>query len=281
MGTRQDYEFLFVVDGVTVDNDSAVTTITDTFDGILSCSRGLHRLAISGPGANAIGAFRDLRDRLRQAIPALRILRSDPDLVGVSDIAERTNHSRQNVQQWVNGERNATRPFPSPEGSVGRSLAWRWAEVNEWLRPLGLDDQSPRPTRDECVFIDAELITALIASKASRQAQQQIATLTGSLQDYLDTGEPRSRASVSQHSAEAHQALIARIPVITGVGLDGWFTRVESGPAFPRLQERADWLADEHGLANSIAVAIVTEYERRQRLRGEKISDSVASKPAR
>lgn len=48
----------------------------------------------------------------------------------MSDIAERTGRTRQNVQQWVK---------PPPEGSAGRSLAWRWAEVNAWLNVHAAD----------------------------------------------------------------------------------------------------------------------------------------------
>src|SRR6185437_13217284 len=46
-----------------------------------------------------------------------------------------------------------------------------------------------------------------------------------------------------------------------------WFRRLESGPAFARCDERAYWLADEHGLTHGYASAIVHEYERQRRLR--------------
>ncbi len=43
--------------------------------------------------------------------------------------------------------------------------------------------------------------------------------------------------------------------------------RVESGPAFLRCEERAQWLADEHGISHGYANAIVHEYELRRRIR--------------
>jgi predicted DNA-binding transcriptional regulator AlpA len=95
------------------------------------------------------------------------VLRLDPDLVGISDIADRAGHSRQNVQQWASGERNAGRPFPPPEGAAGRSLVWRWAEVNAWLKPLGLDDRATRPTREESLFIDVALVQGMRSSARS------------------------------------------------------------------------------------------------------------------
>jgi len=70
------------------------------------------------------------------------------------------------------------------------------------------------------------------------------------------------------HSPELHKNLIARIPDVTGRDLPEWFRSLESGPAFLRCDERAAWLADEHGLSHGYARAIVHEYEtvRRSRL---------------
>jgi hypothetical protein len=96
--------------------------------------------------------------RLTAALPALRVCHLDPDLVGIPDIAQRTGHSRQNVLQWVNGERNGSRRFPAPEGAAGRSLVWRWVDVNGWLTPLGLGDGAVRPTRAETALIDVMLL---------------------------------------------------------------------------------------------------------------------------
>jgi hypothetical protein len=69
------------------------------------------------------------------------------------------------------------------------------------------------------------------------------------------------------HSPDTHKSLIARIPSVTGQTLSEWFTRLESGPAFFRREERANWLADEHGICDHYAVAIVREYEIQRRLR--------------
>jgi hypothetical protein len=63
------------------------------------------------------------------------------------------------------------------------------------------------------------------------------------------------------HSPEMHKNLIARIPVVTGRDLREWFSSLESGPAFLRCAERAQWLAEEHGLTHGYASAIVHEYE--------------------
>jgi predicted DNA-binding transcriptional regulator AlpA len=155
---EKEYEFLFVVDGLSMDDDEAVAVLTDSFDAVLSWNRGRYRLAVSGEGADPLDALGRLLSHISVALPGLRILRLDSDLVGISDIAQRIGHSRQNVQQWVNGERNGSRPFPPPEGCAGRSLVWRWADVNGWLTPLGLGDEAARPSREESVRIDVMLL---------------------------------------------------------------------------------------------------------------------------
>ena len=63
------------------------------------------------------------------------------------------------------------------------------------------------------------------------------------------------------HSPDMHKSLIARIPLQTGHELAEWFSHLESGPAFARREERANWLADEHGICDRYAAAIVHEWE--------------------
>ena len=72
------------------------------------------------------------------------------------------------------------------------------------------------------------------------------------------------------HSPDLHKSLIARIPFQTGRELVEWFAHLESGPAFLRREERVNWLADEHGICDRYAAAIVHEWEvlRRRRLSG-------------
>ncbi|GAB3170516.1 helix-turn-helix transcriptional regulator [Streptomyces incanus] len=150
-----EYEFHFVVDGISVDDDEAVGMVHDTFGGLLTYHRGRHFLDIAESGANAIDAAHRIVVRLRKSLPGLRLLRTDPDLVGVSDIAERVERSRQNVQQWVNGERRQDKlPFPDPEGVAGRSPVWRWGDVNAWLAQFGEGDGVHTPTREEALTID-------------------------------------------------------------------------------------------------------------------------------
>ncbi|GGP12099.1 DUF4287 domain-containing protein [Nonomuraea glycinis] len=69
------------------------------------------------------------------------------------------------------------------------------------------------------------------------------------------------------HSMETQTKLIARVPTITGRELPEWFLAIDNGPSFLRCDERANWLADEHGLTHGYAAAIVHEHERFRRNR--------------
>ncbi len=146
-----EYEFIFVVDGISVDDGESVKILFDKYDAMIASHHGQSILAISRDGENSLAVAQSLIGDLRADLPGIRILRLDADLVGVSDIAARTGRTRQNVAQWVSGERGA---FPPAEGAVGRSQVWRWSEVNRWLEGIGLGDGAVRPSRDESLMID-------------------------------------------------------------------------------------------------------------------------------
>ena len=67
------------------------------------------------------------------------------------------------------------------------------------------------------------------------------------------------------HSSELQTKLLARVPTVTGRDLPEWFKTLDNGPAFLRCEERANWLAEEHGLSHGYAAAIVREHERHRR----------------
>lgn len=242
--SEQEYEFLFVVEGVSTD-DPAVAVLVDRFDAVLSWNSGLHRLAVSGAGRGAVDATEQLVRALTSAIPALRILRLDEDLVGVSDIAERTGRTRQNVQQWVNGERWTSRKFPLPVASVGRSLAWRWADVNEWLMAMGADDREHRPTREDFVMINAALMEWNARADIDAQASGT-----------------HSRRNTYDTEFEIHSKLIASIPRVTGHDLTEWLEILESHSDWMGMPPE-DELVQFSELPYTYALAIVREYEAR------------------
>ncbi|WP_159941882.1 MULTISPECIES: AlpA family transcriptional regulator [unclassified Nocardiopsis] len=155
-----EYEFVFVTDGISLDDHDAVRVLSDGFDALVSSWNGTVRVSVAAPGPDAVSAARTLLERLHAALPGVRLVRLDREFVGVSDIAERTGRTRQNVTQWIRGQRRDGVPFPAPEATVGRSQVWLWSEVNAWLRGIGLDDGELRPTRAEMTEIDWLLQTS-------------------------------------------------------------------------------------------------------------------------
>ncbi|MFF7457369.1 helix-turn-helix transcriptional regulator [Kitasatospora sp. NPDC008115] len=163
MGPLSTYELTFVVSGATVDDVHIVDALEDQFDAMLFLGAGVNLLTVAADGAGAVDAAMRIANEIAQAVPGLRLERLDRGLVGVPEIAERSGRSRQNVTQWANGERQATaESFPLPEGTAGRSRAWLWSEVNEWLRHLGLDDGFTYPTRAEMNVIDHLLASPMV-----------------------------------------------------------------------------------------------------------------------
>jgi hypothetical protein len=73
------------------------------------------------------------------------VIELDLELVGVTDIANRVDVTREAVRLWVKGARGPG-DFPECVGSIGGGergsrQIWPWSEVNEWLeRNLGLGD---------------------------------------------------------------------------------------------------------------------------------------------
>jgi hypothetical protein len=148
-------DFVILVDGLSLDDDDVIGTLAEDFDAVASEHHGTMRLAVTAEGIDPLNAFSGLLVRLAQRLPDVHVLRLDPDLVNVTDIAERVGRSRQNVQQWIDGDRLAgSPPFPKPEGTAGRSRIWRWNDVHEWLHPLGLTELENLPSRDDSLVID-------------------------------------------------------------------------------------------------------------------------------
>jgi len=52
--------------------------------------------------------------------------------VWAAEIAERTERSRQNVDQLIKGQRGPG-DFPAPASHATRNPLWRWSEVEAWF----------------------------------------------------------------------------------------------------------------------------------------------------
>src|SRR5690242_11076079 len=99
-----ELEVTFVVSGATVDDDDAVDAL-EAIDAMLFRGAGVDLLTMTATGDNPVIAARTAAVQAISLVPRLRVHRVDRDLVGVQEIADRTGRSRQNVSQWIKGER--------------------------------------------------------------------------------------------------------------------------------------------------------------------------------
>ncbi|HMH91056.1 MAG TPA: hypothetical protein VK586_08230, partial [Streptosporangiaceae bacterium] len=148
-----------------------VRVLAEDLDATLARGAGVNLLLITSDGIDALHAARNAIASAESLIPQIKFLYLDRDLVGISEIAERTGRSRQNVAQWVRGERHATasEPFPRVEGVVGRARIWLWSEVNAWVRMLGFGDEIASPRGRDITNIDFLILHKdFLASNRSR-----------------------------------------------------------------------------------------------------------------
>ncbi|MDP9848680.1 helix-turn-helix transcriptional regulator [Streptosporangium lutulentum] len=153
-----EYEFRFVVTGASVDDVGIVDLLCRDLDAMLFRGGGVDLLDIAMNGENVLEAAMAAARTVVELVPSMRLLHLHRDLVGIPEIAERVGVTRQNVHQWVNGERrNDASPFPSPEGTAGRASVWLWVEVNNWLKQHRMGDEVNLPNRYEMSDIDSAL----------------------------------------------------------------------------------------------------------------------------
>jgi hypothetical protein len=129
----------------------------DRFDGDFGSAAG--RLTASVVEQDELGTALSAAKTAAMRLEAVGMhpIAVDLDLVSVSDIADRVGRSRQNVRQWVTGERRVG-GFPAPLGTPGGVRVWDWGSVNLWLRQFeGLGDEDQPLTREEAVLVDAWL----------------------------------------------------------------------------------------------------------------------------
>jgi hypothetical protein len=173
-----EYEYTFVVGGIDVDDIDVVDSLYAELEASLSLAGGVPLLSIAAEGFGAVDAAIKAARSIERVVPGLRVVRMDRDLVGVPEIAERAEVTRQAVHQWIDGARHADLPpFPATEGVVGRQQVWLWSDVNDWLAQLGKDDRLIHPSRAKMAEIDAAL-GAGIAHLAAPALQQWL-ELTG------------------------------------------------------------------------------------------------------
>jgi hypothetical protein len=144
------FAFSATVTGLDLDSPTQLDSLfTETMlilpaevDGVTSLSVELD--AASGEDAlTAFTAFLSSTD--------VTLVRVDPDLVNVPEIAIRLGVSRETVRLWAAGARGDAH-FPIHRTVVGSQKVWPWADVHAWALVQGrLDPDEPAPLDSACV----------------------------------------------------------------------------------------------------------------------------------
>jgi predicted DNA-binding transcriptional regulator AlpA len=94
---------------------------------------GMLALDFTREAPSADAAVKSAIKQVHRAVPRAKLVAITPDLVSVSDIAELTGVTRQNIHKYVAGEiHTLTVPFPAPIYTGTPSL-WRLSDVAPWL----------------------------------------------------------------------------------------------------------------------------------------------------
>jgi hypothetical protein len=134
------YRIPLRVGNVHFDDDATVAQIGDRLaDLAWSEVDGVVIATFYGDCDDPVGMSVQTARRIKNALPDADVHEVDPDLVGVSDIAQRVGVSREAVRLWAEGKR-AGGTFPPSIGAVagggnrGSIRVWRWPDVEVWLR---------------------------------------------------------------------------------------------------------------------------------------------------
>ncbi|MBI9113624.1 helix-turn-helix transcriptional regulator [Sanguibacter suaedae] len=133
--------------------------VADAMDAVIATHSGVTLLTVEIGADGCVEAARSAIAELRSlGAPPVRLV---DDLVTRSQIADRTGVTRQAVNLWVNGQRQAGTVFPAPFVLAGGGL-WLWGEVVEALRARGteIDDGVAFPTRRDSQIIGGMLATS-------------------------------------------------------------------------------------------------------------------------
>ncbi|MEU7630978.1 hypothetical protein AB0C34_13475 [Nocardia sp. NPDC049220] len=134
-----NFEFMFVVEGITDAFDPRVEGVEEHLDCVMERHGELTLMTVTTPGTSAYTAGVHAARVLEAA--GIDVVRAYADLVTRQDIADRAEVTRQAVGNWVRGERCGNHPFPTPTNLAAGGL-WLWRDVNTWLAARGLEHDS-------------------------------------------------------------------------------------------------------------------------------------------
>ncbi|WP_340150004.1 hypothetical protein [uncultured Sneathiella sp.] len=127
------FEFAIVAFGQSIEDDEFLNAVFEAGcdDATLSFQKGVIVAEFAREAESFAKAIASACHQLRQT--GVKIERIEPDyLVSLSEIAERSNLSRQRISLYAKGERLEEFPHPTVKFTSNHPL-WDWYQVAEWL----------------------------------------------------------------------------------------------------------------------------------------------------
>lgn len=131
----ESYSISVVVAGFDLDSEEQNAGLDClAYPAVVGRSGGLTVVDADLPASSGVDAFLQVSSDLRSI--GVTVERIDPDLVPISEIAERMDVSRETARLWTSGKRRSG--FPQHYCTAGDLRLWRWADVREWAASEGL-----------------------------------------------------------------------------------------------------------------------------------------------
>lgn len=161
----ETFRYTLIIEGIDLESDEPLDKLAGLeFDATLARQGGVTTASITIESAS--GAWPALCGGvagLESICPTLRVIRLDPDLVSIADIADRLDRTRESIRLTVNGDRGVG-GFPPPVGTVGEATrVWEWAAVNDWFRTnVGIGDEESLIDHEMATLFNAQLLTRYV-----------------------------------------------------------------------------------------------------------------------
>src|SRR4051794_11757524 len=137
VATEREYDFVLILTGIPELTQEVVDALFESGcdDGTISMQSGRVCITFSRVGSSLRDAILSAIGDVRTAGIGADVLRIDEcNLVTQSEIARKIDRSRQQVHQYVTGERGPGN-FPPPSCHITDGVPlWSWCEVAHWLK---------------------------------------------------------------------------------------------------------------------------------------------------
>lgn len=169
-----DFELSFALPSMEDDLDDLVDLLYESGCDDATLGLGLKghvAMMFTRTAASAREAVLSAIGDVRRAIPDARLREADPDLVGLSDVAELLGVTRQNVRKLV-VDSSGSPPAPV---HLGNPALWHLADLLRWLceaKGYRVDDRLV-----EVAEITRQVNLAIMGKATDRRAHREIAAL--------------------------------------------------------------------------------------------------------